>query len=444
MRSTFFKLTGIAFAAAALFAGEPYLAAQEQSGTDGYGEDISDGTGDSPSDETFFEERQEENGEVVTQKLEKINMIGSKITSDENEGIDPLRIIGSDNRKIVTDVCKKPENCICQIQIFDLDDTGTAYLIGNGSGTLIGDNVVITATHVLYPNHQYRSKIAARVCPGKSKTGIPYEEIDVEAIVYYKQFFEYDNNYDICLLYLDEPIAEDGKHLELNENASISSVLKHYGYPMTNVNNMIVTQGFVNRKFESLLYTDIDAERGQSGGPLLDEKDRVIAVLSHESEDQSSNVFVQVDSINNIKAAFEEEETTFRIDNPNSGEHMLTNSGSEYNVLKKAGWKGEGSAWITCSQGDPVYRLYNPNAGDHHFTVSLSEAETLTRNGWKNEGIVFYVSKTQTSQIHKPVYRVYNPNAKCGAHHFTTSKEERDFLVKSEWKGEGIAWYVYE
>ena len=38
---------------------------------------------------------------------------------------------------------------------------------------------------------------------------------------------------------------------------------------------------------------------------------------------------------------------------------------------------------------------------------------------------------------------MYNPNAKgAGAHHYTLSKGEYDFLVKKGWKGEGVGWYA--
>ena len=39
------------------------------------------------------------------------------------------------------------------------------------------------------------------------------------------------------------------------------------------------------------------------------------------------------------------------------------------------------------------------------------------------------------------MYRLYNPNAKSGAHHFTTSKEEYEWLARLGWRKEGVAWY---
>lgn len=39
------------------------------------------------------------------------------------------------------------------------------------------------------------------------------------------------------------------------------------------------------------------------------------------------------------------------------------------------------------------------------------------------------------------LYRLYNPNAKVGSHFYTTSLAEKNSLVKSGWKYEGVAWY---
>jgi hypothetical protein len=41
-----------------------------------------------------------------------------------------------------------------------------------------------------------------------------------------------------------------------------------------------------------------------------------------------------------------------------------------------------------------------------------------------------------------PLWRQYNPNAIAGAHNYTTSEVERDYLVSVGWNHEGIGWYA--
>lgn len=104
-----------------------------------------------------------------------------------------------------------------------------------------------------------------------------------------------------------------------------------------------------------------------------------------------------------------------------------------------SGWSGEGVAWKAPKYGKNVYRVYNPNSGEHLYTESAYEVNSLVhQNGWKSEGVAFYSDLNSG----KPVYRLYNPNAKLGAHFLTMSSYERDSLVKAGWKSEGIAFYA--
>lgn len=131
--------------------------------------------------------------------------------------------------------------------------------------------------------------------------------------------------------------------------------------------------------------------------------------------------------------------SSYRLYNPNSGEHFYTTSSYERDYLSSVGWSYEGKAWSSTDEtGIAVWRVYNPNAGDHHYTTSKYEYDQLVKVGWAGEGIGWYSSAASDGEA---VYRLYNPNAKAGAHHFTTSAYERDSLVKVGWKYEGVAWY---
>lgn len=80
-----------------------------------------------------------------------------------------------------------------------------------------------------------------------------------------------------------------------------------------------------------------------------------------------------------------------------------------------------------------MHRMYNPNSGEHFYTANYQEKNNLVKSGWKYEGIGWYAPTTG-----QDVYRLYNPNN--GDHHYTTSFPEKDNLVKVGWKYEGIGW----
>ncbi len=130
---------------------------------------------------------------------------------------------------------------------------------------------------------------------------------------------------------------------------------------------------------------------------------------------------------------------TYRVYNPNSGEHFWTKNYNEVDHNVGLGWKFEEDGWVAPDEsGDPVYRLYNPNAGDHHYTMKEVERDYLVSIGWNDEGIAWY----SAGPSGKPLYRLYNPNAKCGSHHYTLDESEKNWLETQGWTYEGIAWYA--
>lgn len=158
----------------------------------------------------------------------------------------------------------------------------------------------------------------------------------------------------------------------------------------------------------------------------------VTVSFTYEGKTVSASVTVKVE------AAKDEGLSTWRLYNPNSGEHFYTLSQKERDYLTSVGWNDEGKAWTVPEVSEtPVYRLYNPNAGDHHFTTDAVEKEALVRLGWNDEGVSWYGAQTQNGV---QVVRLYNPNAKAGSHLFTYDENEASYLSSIGWKAEGNAW----
>ena len=87
------------------------------------------------------------------------------------------------------------------------------------------------------------------------------------------------------------------------------------------------------------------------------------------------------------------------------------------------------------AQSGSVYRLYNPSRRLHHYTKSYSEKQSLVSSGWRYEGVAF-----KASTAGRAVYRLYNP--KDGNHLFTCSGTEKRNVISAGWRDEGLAWYV--
>ncbi len=129
----------------------------------------------------------------------------------------------------------------------------------------------------------------------------------------------------------------------------------------------------------------------------------------------------------------------YRLFNKATMEHFYTDSEHERDVLKTRGWIDEGVGWYAPEKSStPVYRLYNVSLMDHHYTTSVYERDVLVKQyGWISEGIGWYSDDGKGV----PLYRRYCPLLVSGAHHYTPSRQEADYLASVGWQDEGIAWY---
>ena len=84
-----------------------------------------------------------------------------------------------------------------------------------------------------------------------------------------------------------------------------------------------------------------------------------------------------------------------------------------------------------------MWRLYNPYTGEHFYTASEQERNALVSTGWRGEGVGWVAPLSSGT----PVYRLYNRFAPGGDHHYTTSTDEVVALVEAGWRHEGIGWY---
>ena len=118
----------------------------------------------------------------------------------------------------------------------------------------------------------------------------------------------------------------------------------------------------------------------------------------------------------------------YRLYNPNTGDHLYTQSYDEARNCQDNGWKSEGITWISPSSGQMVIRLVNPS-GLHHYAADPDEINGLKQLGWQTEGAAFY------SGGHRPIYRMYNPGD--GGHILSADRAEHDALTKAGWVCEG-------
>jgi hypothetical protein len=197
-----------------------------------------------------------------------------------------------------------------------------------------------------------------------------------------------------------------------------------------------------------------------------------------QNEESQANSVTESDADNDLSAEAGVIKV-YRMYRHESGEHLFTTSEEEYNYCGTLldgqsnpnvregyeSWKQEEDAWeaLDDTYGTVgVYRLYCPGLGaqnrmSHHYTASKAEAEGLVKTGeWQydNDGNPIFYSDADFEAGNKEkqvpregaidVYRLYCDN--ISSHHFTTSKEENDWLLglpNDGWTSEDVSFYAY-
>ncbi len=170
--------------------------------------------------------------------------------------------------------------------------------IGNSSCTafLVSGDLIITASHCLYEENGDLTKtpITFRAGPSGEK---PLASSNAYIIQSFKNFT--NREFDWAILKLDYPIGETLGHIsiargfEINEQIRIAgfSYLNQVPYHMYEQKNCSIKE-IIGTQF----YHNCDSSRGDSGSPILNDKNQLIGIMVSEKRyDQYSMVLDNYD-----------------------------------------------------------------------------------------------------------------------------------------------------
>lgn len=222
--------------------------------------------------------------------IEKINL--DDIIDPEKPTIDPMTgeplnfdlslnvVIGDDGRRHIQNTSFMPYRALTYIQFENLFSGWSC------SGGVIGEDLVVTNAHCVD-----RSILRATVPPGMNNSEFAFGFYRVTHIVFPEEYRGVDGNeFDYAILKVAPD--DDGNHigtragiLSWSEAGTVSedAILKTYGYPGDKMDESgISLWGMVGRSdsyiHPSLLFYDMDTYFGQSGSPVLNLSDTMIAV----------------------------------------------------------------------------------------------------------------------------------------------------------------------
>ena len=363
----------------------------------------------------------------------------------------------------VSDPGSWPYGAIVQLELEFAGQPGQKQgITGEASGVVIGPNTILTCAHCVYERDsglQWARSIEIHTARGKTYSS---RSETMQASVYKTWIQDGNSSRDIAILALESPIGNQTGMLKPSSQAAPGSPIKMAGYTRSTMAEslqsrpLMESQGTVRSLAGSSMTFDLYGQKGQSGAPVFNASNELIGLFGFgqmilgQGLLYTGGVAFDPARLEWTARNSDLESPIYRLYNPNSSEHFYTASFEENSFLEKAGWKTEGLAWYGAgkeeSAGLPVYRLYNPNAGDHHYTTDENEYAILAGKGWRQEGIAWHTLNPASDAesglegaASGIIYRLYNPNAQSGAHHFTASQSEREYLIHLGWKDEGQA-----
>lgn len=366
----------------------------------------------------------------------------------------PEGIIDGDNQFLVRNPSLDPYRKIVRLE---------SYFAARplyGTGVLVGPDLVLTAAHNVYDTARGKWTQDVWATPAQNGDATPYGSYQASRVFILKKYQEEKtgnkDSYDMALIKLSKPVDVRVGYLPLTTVVPLGSKIQVAGYPFASdwkIGFLYSMWGQVSAQDGNLIQYQIDTESGQSGSPVLNEKNEIVAVHTLGFEDGNQNYthnsarLVKQDSLDMLAFAKGDlksnqevlsqwliEKSVYRLYHGGIQRHLYTQDQNEVSVLKTRGWNYEGVNFKSADHGTPVYRLYSAVTKEYHYTTSSHERATLIERGWYDEEVAWY------SQGETPVYRLYHTGLRV--HLYTSDSYERTVLIKRGWLDESIAWYA--
>lgn len=257
---------------------------------------------ESSSSENISSGEEKFNDEKSSLSLEKI-----EVNQGKNESINNVdeSIIGQDDRKNVKDISKMPNRSIVFIKSY-IDDR--RYY--SGTGFMIDDYKVITAAHVITSellDYPVRKIIIEAGYKDEKATFGTANVIKAYVTPEWKNFR--NHFFDMALLIIDKPLGKELGKLNIIDEVTLGEFISTTGYPGSNKNNIdkikkgnqYYSSGKIVNITKNKIYYDSDTEPGQSGSPVFNINNDVIAIHTrgfNEDDTYKYNSGIRLSSTN--------------------------------------------------------------------------------------------------------------------------------------------------
>lgn len=221
---------------------------------------------------------------------------GLKSVPVEEESL-PESIIGEDSRAIVKDYLKNPYKKIVLLNIINGKHT---Y---RGTGAMINDNTVLTAAHNIYNKKDGGYAKTVYVYAGASKSGVKIgEAVATQKFVPREYRDTASHDYDFAVIKLNNNLGKKTGSFSLSSSINTKEPLQIAGFPGDKGGNTQYTsKGKIIDFTNHQVYYDMDTFGGQSGSPVWNSKNLIVAVHTYGGTNVNSGTRLNEEKLALIK-----------------------------------------------------------------------------------------------------------------------------------------------
>lgn len=187
----------------------------------------------------------------------------------------PEHIIGTDERKIVTNTTVSPYSSV--VYLVMTFPNGKSYV---GSGSMISSDTVLTAGHCLYKKSLGGWATRVTVYPGNNGNIAPYgKSTGIKLLTVSGWMNSESSEHDIGAIKLDKKIGSSTGWFGMTTNPGTNIALT--GYPGEKSGYMYTQQGSVSELSTNNVYYKLDTTGGNSGSAVYNPSKQVVAVHAY-------------------------------------------------------------------------------------------------------------------------------------------------------------------
>lgn len=230
----------------------------------------------------------------ISDDIVEESMSGNIFEGNNSGGISPNAYIGEDESYEILDTYNMPYKAVCNLVThWDKNGDGISDYTAGGTGCMVGRKVLLTAGHLIY-KHDGTKCVGIDVYPSQQRYYTPYSYKAKKIFANPRYEESFSNGKDWGIIILNGYAGDKTGWLDAtncNNVDMIGEEVSVIGYPGGKDQNRVTmwrSDGKVVGQGNNFLRYDCDSTNGNSGSPVINSNNQIVAVHSGGTENVSN------------------------------------------------------------------------------------------------------------------------------------------------------------